>query len=1169
MASARSLLMLVVVALAPTARAQGWARTVETSDPQDEVQDVQPTADGGHVVACASAAGCWVLKLDSTGRIEWQRSFAAADPAEPCRVGQTSDGGYLVAGTTHVGAGNDAAPCVARLDASGIEQWQSAYWLGVGTDLTAFTLMPDDGAALAGRFASGGRNAWVSRLDAAGAPVFQAWYGLGGTTTAWAETMAPTPDGGVLLGGHYGCFLRLDAAGSIVAQQQVTNRWGPIFDMTLDVATDGWIVTGQLGGRPATLKLDAALAVQWVECFEEPVWPPVRGTVTDVVQTADGGFLLGGTRNDREPIAIKLDATGAVAWSQEFTSGFMARPVVAPTPDGGALVAGALARELPGPTDPAFFRLDAAGSLGPTCGATSDLSFEFWLESASWSALAYGMTPLAVTRQPIAPPGMPRSDVLVDLGDRYEHDSCASPARLFEGQTQPHDFCGDAEDWFVVSACEGVSYTLVTSALGPMADTVIEVLAPDCTTVLAMDDDGGGGLASRLDWIAPADGDVTVRVRQRDGLAGEGRAYDMTLLRSGPGCLTWVQVIDRRLADVEAMPDGSFVVAAGASSPGDDAGGPYLVRLDASGDVTGADELVGNTTAWLEHVERTADGGLVLAGLAGSDTNSAGLIVRIDASGAIAWKRSFGIGGPADFFTFARVRPLRDGGFAAVGSGPSAAFGTYAVMFRLDPSGNTMWNVFVLGWEFHDVAELEDGSFMIAGRSVEESGAGLIHVDSWGVGRWTRLYGDPLWPHEGGGESLALASDGSILLAAGAHAWKVDVGGVVQWGRHVQAPGGCGEVTWADLVATEDGGCIVAGSAPSCATSSVEAQVLRLGPDGDLAWNRILADPSGGPTRFRGLTRTLDGGIVLVGGELMTDDRPPTGGDHVVRLDADGMMRDDCIGAEGGLQVEPDSAWRPVVPGRVATLIRGTDPSLWLFSATAVSQRICGGNSVHVEVRCGDLLDDDGDGLVDCADPDCDLSAACPESGNCADGRDNDVDGSIDCADPDCTAASDESLHCADGLDNDLDALTDCDDGDCASDPACAGGDFDGDGRPNGSDCRPLDGTVFDVPPETLLLVAKIPGTNDAEVAWTDVAPLAGTFTVYIVAAALVSDLHALRTARGACVALMLGATAWTDTVGVRDDSRWYLVGAVTACGPPSGPGWGRDSLGVERPGCP
>ena len=57
---------------------------------------------------------------------------------------------------------------------------------------------------------------------------------------------------------------------------------------------------------------------------------------------------------------------------------------------------------------------------------------------------------------------------------------------------------------------------------------------------------------------------------------------------------------------------------------------------------------------------------------------------------------------------------------------------------------------------------------------------------------------------------------------------------------------------------------------------------------------------------------------------------------------------------------------------------------------------------------CHDGADNDGDGLVDCADPECMGHYRCPDHpgtesrAECHDGKDNDKDGIYDCADPEC-----------------------------------------------------------------------------------------------------------------------------------------------------------------------
>ncbi len=78
--------------------------------------------------------------------------------------------------------------------------------------------------------------------------------------------------------------------------------------------------------------------------------------------------------------------------------------------------------------------------------------------------------------------------------------------------------------------------------------------------------------------------------------------------------------------------------------------------------------------------------------------------------------------------------------------------------------------------------------------------------------------------------------------------------------------------------------------------------------------------------------------------------------------------------------------------------------------------------------------DIDGDGLTAASDPDC---LARYIEHDCADGIDNDLDGLADCADEACTHAAECGEHCDNGVDDDADALVDCEDADCAFEPPC------------------------------------------------------------------------------------------------------------------------------------
>ena len=88
------------------------------------------------------------------------------------------------------------------------------------------------------------------------------------------------------------------------------------------------------------------------------------------------------------------------------------------------------------------------------------------------------------------------------------------------------------------------------------------------------------------------------------------------------------------------------------------------------------------------------------------------------------------------------------------------------------------------------------------------------------------------------------------------------------------------------------------------------------------------------------------------------------------------------------------------------------------------------------ETSCSDGTDNDCDGATDCDDPDCNGDPACP---SCGDGTCDAGEDSCNCA-ADCGDPSASETNCTDGVDNDCDGLADCADADCSGDPACETG---------------------------------------------------------------------------------------------------------------------------------
>lgn len=96
----------------------------------------------------------WVLKLDRCGVIQWERSFGGTGYESARDIAQTPDGGYIVLGETNstdggviAGYGGTKDIWLLKLDASGSLQWQKRYG-GSGLDIGNHIELTPDGSYL-------------------------------------------------------------------------------------------------------------------------------------------------------------------------------------------------------------------------------------------------------------------------------------------------------------------------------------------------------------------------------------------------------------------------------------------------------------------------------------------------------------------------------------------------------------------------------------------------------------------------------------------------------------------------------------------------------------------------------------------------------------------------------------------------------------------------------------------------------------------------------------------------------------------------------------------------------------------------------------------------------------------------------------------------------------
>jgi len=139
---------------------------------------IQATVDGGYIVVGHSdsfGAGlldAWVLKLDANGNVEWQKTYGGTNTDYATSVQRTADGGYIVAGAAGSSGIGGYGAWLLKLDATGNVTWQRTYG-GIGVGYATSVQTTADGGYIAAGYSnyfvganSGG--AWVLKLDADG-----------------------------------------------------------------------------------------------------------------------------------------------------------------------------------------------------------------------------------------------------------------------------------------------------------------------------------------------------------------------------------------------------------------------------------------------------------------------------------------------------------------------------------------------------------------------------------------------------------------------------------------------------------------------------------------------------------------------------------------------------------------------------------------------------------------------------------------------------------------------------------------------------------------------------------------------------------------------------------------------------------------------------------------
>jgi len=220
----------------------------------------------------------WVIKVDASGNLQWQKSLGGSQTDEAYSVQATADGGCVVAGYTESNDGDVTGNhgkrdyWIVKLNNTGNIQWQQALG-GTGfEEAWSIVLSNDGGYVVAGYSGSNDGNVsgnhagfgpndqdfWIVKLNSAGTLQWQKCFG--GNLNEFAYFIAPTKDGGYVVtgtaeskDGDLGCnagipdgwVIKISGTGVLQWQKQIGgNSWDEPFCVR-ELADGSYIVLGE------------------------------------------------------------------------------------------------------------------------------------------------------------------------------------------------------------------------------------------------------------------------------------------------------------------------------------------------------------------------------------------------------------------------------------------------------------------------------------------------------------------------------------------------------------------------------------------------------------------------------------------------------------------------------------------------------------------------------------------------------------------------------------------------------------------------------------------------------------------------------------------------------------------------------------------------------------
>ena len=333
--------MFILIVAVKTAPAQPqppdtlWTRIYGGVD-SDRGNAIVQTSDGGFLIVGetlsfgSGSSDLYILRTDQNGDTLWTQTYGDIRPDYAYDVKITADNGFIISGKKSF-SGYDKRILLLKLDSSGIFQWERTYLYGNNDSGSSVRQLSDGGYAIGGsthRWSDDYPDLVLVRTDSLGNELWHRTYGSSGVD--YCGGMDNTSDNGFILtgltsygAGYYDVYLvKTDSLGNEEWFRTFGGSWNDMGYSVKQTPDGGYIIAGSMriteeDEQICLIKTDSSGNEEWTQFFGNDI---VDDEGHDVILTSDGGYAVTGHFSDLgsgfyKLILIKTDSLGNEQWT--------------------------------------------------------------------------------------------------------------------------------------------------------------------------------------------------------------------------------------------------------------------------------------------------------------------------------------------------------------------------------------------------------------------------------------------------------------------------------------------------------------------------------------------------------------------------------------------------------------------------------------------------------------------------------------------------------------------------------------------------------------------------------------------------------------------------------------------------------------------------------------